>query len=155
MTADQVLPHLFIGSCPTSIDDIHHLKTDYGITAVLTFQTDNDLDYWDLDWSRIETRCREMGIELRRIPIRDFDGVDLRHKLPQCVGELDDLLRNDQTVYMHCNVGTGRSPNVAIAYLVWKRGWKVDDAIEHVTKCRSCSPDIDAIVLAGGDRAAA
>ena len=107
MTANQVLPHLFIGSCPTSTDDIHHLKTEYGVTAILNFQTDNDLDYWDLEWSRIEARCQELGLELRRIPIRDFDGVDLRHKLPQCVAALDELLRNGQTVYMHCNVGTG------------------------------------------------
>ena len=148
MNSSQVLPHLFIGSCPTNTDDISHLKADYGITAVLSLQTDHDLDYWDLDWKRLQARCDELGLELCRIPISDFDGPDLRHKLPQCVGALDDLLRNGQTVYMHCNVGTGRSPNVAIAYLVWKQGWKLDDAIEHVAQCRSCSPNIDAIVLA-------
>jgi protein-tyrosine phosphatase len=48
----------------------------------------------------------------------------------------------------------GRSPSVAIAYLVQKQGWNLDDAIEHVTCCRSCSPDIEAIVQAS-DRAAA
>ena len=96
-----------------------------------------------------------MGVELRRIPIRDFDGLDLRKKLPQCVEALDELLRNGHTVYMHCNVGSGRSPNVAIAYLIWRQGWNLDDAIEHISKCRSCSPNIDAIVLADGDRVAA
>jgi protein-tyrosine phosphatase len=50
------------------------------------------------------------------------------------------------TVYTHCNVGMGRSPSVTIAYLVQKQGWNLDDAIEHVTCCRSCSPNIDALV---------
>jgi protein-tyrosine phosphatase len=96
-----------------------------------------------------------LAIEVRRIPVRDFDGLDLRKKLSACVKTLDELLSSGRTVYIHCNVGTGRSPSVAIAYLVWKQGWNLDDAIEHVSKVRSCSPNIDAIVSAEGDRAAA
>jgi len=155
MHLSQILPRLFVGSCPANADDINHLKTDYAITAILSLQTDHDFDYWDLDWSRIESRCRELAIEVRRIPVRDFDGLDLRNKLASCVKTLDELLSNGHTVYIHCNVGTGRSPSVAIAYLVWKQGWNLDDAIEHVTKVRSCSPNIDAIVSAEGVGAAA
>jgi protein-tyrosine phosphatase len=93
MHFSQVLPQLFIGSCPTNTDDI---------------------DYYDLDWGRIESRCNELGIAVRRIPVRAFDGEDLRRKLSQCVQALDKLLKNGQTVYTHCNVGMGRSPSVAI-----------------------------------------
>ena len=155
MHLSQVLPQLFVGSCPTNTDDINHLKVDYGITAILNLQTDHDFDYCELDWGRIESRCNELGIAVRRIPVRDFDGEDLRRKLSQCVQALDILLKNGQTVYIHCNVGMGRSPSVAIAYLVWRQSWNLDDAIEHVTRCRSCSPNIEAIVQAGSDRAAA
>ena len=81
MHPSQILPRLFVGSCPAKADDINHLKTDYGITAILNLQTDHDFDYWDLDWGRIEGRCGELQIELRRIPIRDFDGLDLQKKL--------------------------------------------------------------------------
>jgi protein-tyrosine phosphatase len=156
MHLSQILPQLFVGSCPARADDINHLKTDYGITAILNLQTDHDFDYWDLDWGRIEGRCQQLQIEVRRIPIRDFDGLDLRQKLRSCVAALDELVRGGHTVYVHCNVGAGRSPSVVIAYLVWKQGWNLDDAIEQVTKYRSCSPNIDALVSAGGgDRAAA
>ena len=155
MNLSQILPRLFVGSCPTNADDINHLKVDYGITAILNLQTDNDFDYCDLDWSRIEARCRELQLDVRRIPVRDFDGEDLRKKLPWCVQTLDELLRASHTVYTHCNVGAGRSPSVAIAYLHWKQGWNLDEAIEHVTRCRSCSPNIDAIVSAGAERVAA
>ena len=126
-------------------------ETDYGVTAILNLQTDHDFDYWDLEWSRIEARCRELEIEVRRIPVRDFDGEDLRNKLPQCVQALDELLRAGHTVYTHCNVGPGGRPAWPSPTCVWKQGWNVDDAIEHVTKCRSCSPNIDAIVSAGAN----
>ena len=155
MNLSQILPRLFVGSCPTHADDINHLKTDYGITAILNLQTDHDLDYWDLDWNRLEARCRELAIEVRRVAVRDFDGLDLRAKLPQCVQALDELLRQGCTVYAHCNVGAGRSPSVAIAYLCWKQAWNLDEAVEHVSRCRSCSPNIEAIVLAGKEQAAA
>ncbi len=155
MNLSQVLPRLFVGSCPTNADDINHLKVDYGITAVLNLQTDNDFDYCDLDWNRIEARCHELQVEVQRIPVRDFDAEDLRKKLPRCVQALDALLRAGHVVYIHCNAGAGRSPSVAIAYLRWRQGWNLDEAIEHVAKCRSCSPNIDAIVLAGGERTAA
>ncbi len=155
MHLSQILPQLFVGSCPARADDINHLKTDYGVTAILNLQTDHDFDYWDLDWGRIEGRCRQLEIEVRRIPVRDFDGLDLRKKLASCVTALDELLRGGHTVYVHCNVGSGRSPSVAIAYLVWKQGWNLDDAIEQVTRYRSCSPNIEALVSADGDRVAA
>ncbi|MEN6458980.1 MAG: dual specificity protein phosphatase family protein [Thermoguttaceae bacterium] len=155
MNLSQVLPRFLIGSCPTTADDISHLQTDYGITALLNLQTDNDFDYCDLDWNRVEARCRELRIEVRRIPIREFDGEDLRQKLPWCVSALEKLLAAGHTVYGYCNVGAGRSPSMAIAYLHWQKGWDLDAAIEHVTRRHSCSPDIDAIMSAGPRRAAA
>jgi protein-tyrosine phosphatase len=127
---------------------------DCGVTAILNLQTDHDFDYCDLDWGRIEAHCQELKIEMRRVPIRDFDGLDLRKKLPQCVLVVDELLKGSHSVYAHCNVGMGRSPSVAIAYLVQKQGWNLEDAIEHVTRCRSCSPNVEAI-LQTSDRAAA
>ena len=154
MNLSQVVPRLFVGSCPTTTDDIDHLKVENGITAILNLQTDNDFDYCDLDWERIEAHCHELGIEVRRVPVRDFDGMDLRKKLPQCVQVLDNLLKDGHIVYTHCNVGMGRSPTLAIAYLVQKQGWNLDEAIEHVSRCGSCSPNIEAIVQ-GSDRAAA
>jgi len=152
MNLSQVVPRLFVGSCPSHADEISHLKTDYAITAILNLQTDHDLDYLDLDWPRLEARCREQGIELRRVAISNYDGPDLLAKLPDCVQALDELLGNGHTVYVQCNVGMSRSPAVVLAYLVWRWGWNLDDATEHVTRCQSCSPTIRAIVRACRDR---
>ena len=155
MDVSRVLRQLYVGSCPISVEDIDHLKADYRITAVLNLQTDEDFDRCHLDWNSLEARYHELGIEVRRIPLSDFIRPDWRSKLSECVAALDELLRAGHIVHIHCNLGTVRSPTVVLAYLVQGRGWDLEDAIECVTRCCSCSPAIHAIVSAGADRVAA
>lgn len=155
MHLSQALPRLFVGSCPSNADDIGRLNADYGITAILNLQTDHDFDYWDFDWNRIHARCRELGIEVRRIPVDDGDASDLRKKLPQCVDAADELLRAGHIVYAQCNADAGRSSSVAVALLHWKQGWKLAEAIERVARCRYCRPDIESILSSGAGKVAA
>ena len=49
MDYDQVLPRVFVGSYPASLEDIDRLVRDAGITAVLNLQTDEDADYLNVD----------------------------------------------------------------------------------------------------------
>lgn len=155
MDIRRVLRQLYVGSCPTSVEDIDHLKADHHITAVVNLQTDDDFDRCNLDWNSLEARYHELGVAVRWIPLRDFVGPNVQRTLSECVAALDELLRVGHTVYIHCNLGAVRSPTVIVAYLVQKRGWDSEDAIEYVTRYCSCSPAIEAIVSAGADRVAA
>jgi hypothetical protein len=155
MNASQVLPQLFVGPCPSGIHDIEQLKSDYGITAILSMQTDGDLDRLGLDWSGIETGCRNSAVAARRIPVKAFHGHDGLVKLSQCVAAIDELVREGRAVYVHCNLGEVRSPAAVVAYLVWRQGWPLREAVEHLQRCHSCSPDIGAILLVGSCRVAA
>ena len=87
-------------------------------------------------------------MNVRRVPVRDFDPDDLRKRLPACVQELHDLLSAGYIVYLHCTAGCGRSPTVAIAYLIWHRGVALADAWAYVRSRRDCSPTIEAILSA-------
>lgn len=151
MDFDQILPSVLLGSCPESTEDVDRLIRDASVTAVLSLQTEEDFDYLNLDWDRFQAHYQGLGIEVRRVPVRDFDQEDLRENLPDCVDALRRLLDDDHTVYVHCNLGIGRSPSVVTAYLHWVRGWDLDEALDHVTGCRACSPNLDAIRLAGED----
>ncbi len=155
MHLSQALPGLFIGSCPENADDIGQLKTDYGITAILNLQTDHDLDYWDLAWNRIDSRCKELDVVVRRIPVKGYDASDLREKLPECVEAADALLRAGHTVYAHCNVGAGRSSSVAVALLRWKQGMSLEEAVEQVIGGQSCDPDVEGLDVQRGAGVAA
>ena len=86
------------------------------------------------------------------MPVRDFDPEDLRRNLPACVEALRRLVETGHAVYVHCNMGAGRSPSVVIAYLHWVGQRDLDEAYGHVSRCRPCLPDLDAIRLAGEER---
>ena len=148
MDYHRIVSKLFIGSYPETLADVDRLRRDAGVTAVLNLQTDDDMRYFKLDWDALFDAYKSCGIELHRVPVRDFDAADLQEKLPAGVSTLKGLLEAGHTVYLHCSAGCGRSPTVAIAYLFWCYGWSLDRAVTHVTQCRSCSPNIDAIRLA-------
>ncbi len=152
MDASHILPKVIIGAYPHSPRDIDALKTNYGVSAVLNVQTDDDMDYWGLDWPYLENHYRQSGIGVRRVPVRDFDADDLRRKLPQCVEVLDSLLKQGHNVYVHCSMGVNRSPSIVIAYLAWIQGWDLKEAVDYVRRIRSCDPYVEAIRLAGEDR---
>lgn len=154
MSFDEILPNLFVGSCPLQSEDIDLLKQELGVTAVLNVQTEEDFDYWRIDWERLARHYREAGIEVRRVPVRDFDPDHLRDRLPECVRVLDELLRDGHKVYVHCSAGINRSPTTVIAYLHWMQGKDLDEAVDHVRSCRHCDPYADAIRLASKDRIA-
>ena len=42
MDVSQILPNLFVGSYPGSPEDIDQLRQEFGITAVLNVQTDDE-----------------------------------------------------------------------------------------------------------------
>lgn len=151
MDFDKILPQLFVGSGPIQPGDIDRLK-ETGITAVLNVQTDDDFAYWGIDWDQLARHYRKTGIEVRRVPVRDFDHDHLREQLPECGRILDELRRSGHTVYVHCSAGVNRSPSTVIAYLHWYKGMDLEEAVEFVMRCRSCDPYVDAIRLASEDR---
>ncbi len=147
----QILPNLFVGTFPQGPEDIDGLRQE-GVTAVLNVQTDDDMAHWGVNWNRMGSYYREAGIEVRRVPVQDFDKDDLRRQLPKCVEVLDELLSQGHIVYVHCNMGVNRSPSIAIAYLHWVVGWSLEKARVHVMECRSCNPFVDVIESASEDR---
>lgn len=158
MGQTRILPHLFIGPVPRTAEEIESLVQESGVTAVLNLQTDEDMRSVNVDWQPLEHYYRKRKIILRRCPVRDFNPVDLRHKLPECVRALEELLADGNTVYLHCTAASGRSPTVAIAYLHWILGWDLDQAVTYVRQSRQCVPNVDAIrgakPLAGNAKAA-
>ena len=147
MDYTQIIPRLFIGSHPKTIDDIERLRRESAVTTVLNLQTDEDMHSVTLDWQPLEAYYRASGIYLLRIPVKE-EQIELRKKLPQCVCTLDRVLAGGHTVYLHCTEGVGRSPTVAIGYLHWCLCWGFDAAVTHVKELRPCSPHLEAIRLA-------
>ncbi len=151
MDFDHIADNLFVGSHPRTAEDIDRLRADGHITAVLNVQTDDDFNYWDIDWDEMEAAYRAVAIDVVRVPVYDFNHDDLCRRLPACADALAQMIDDGHTVLVHCTAGVNRAPSIAIAYLVWSLGWDLDEAVAHVMQRRDCDPDVSAIRQAGAD----
>jgi protein-tyrosine phosphatase len=141
----RIQPRLLVGAFLESAHEVELLRKHEGVTAVLNLQTDEDIRTARFFAEPPENLYPGSGVKLCRVPVRDFDDSDLQQKLPDCVTALHRLLEEGHTVYLHCTAGVNRSPTVAIAYLHWCLGWKLDTAVKHVEDRRYCSPKVDAV----------
>lgn len=140
-----ILPNLFVGSHPRTREDVERLQREAGMTAVLNLQTSQDFADLGIDWPALAAHYRLCGIEVHRVPVRDFDEDDLCATLPNAVRKLSELLQAGHSVLVHCSAGTGRSPSVVIAYLHWVQGRDLDEAARFVGSRRTCTPNLNAI----------
>ena len=154
LTYAQILPNLFIGSHPRTIEDIERLRREAGITAVLNIHTDDDMRAVNLDFPPLESHYKTCTVILRRSPMVE-EQLELRAKLCAAIEALDELLGEGHVVYLHCTAGIGRAPTVAIGYLHTCLGWSWDDAVAHVKIRRQCAPHLEALRFALADHAVA
>lgn len=136
---DQILPNLYVGTYPETLEDIQELKDRWGVTAVLNLQTNEDFRARGIDWPALEESYRRLGLEVTRVPMRDFDREDQQEHLSEAVKVLAGWLASGHVTYLHCNAGTGRSPLVAMAYLHWYGKLSFKQAIRHVRERRYCA----------------
>jgi protein-tyrosine phosphatase len=114
------------------------------ITTIVSLQSNADIRKLGRSYEKQLIKAyAESGMELSRIPVLDFDSEDLAKNLPRCVAEVVWALTPRWTrVYLHCTAGITRSPTVAAAYLVRSHGMSVQEAFDHVTSRRHCSPHL-------------
>lgn len=119
-----------------------------GVTAVVNLQTDGDLRHRGVNVEWLHDRLRSQGIELHRMPIRDFDEADLIRHLPAAAALLHRLAQGGHRVYVHCTAGMGRAPAVILTYLVGQ-GRELAEAralLQH--RHPVSAPNVDAVVCA-------
>ncbi|GMH10223.1 hypothetical protein Nepgr_012064 [Nepenthes gracilis] len=152
MNYNFIRPDLIVGSCLQSPEDVDKLRR-IGIKTIFCLQQDPDLEYFGVDINAIREYVKSCDdIEHVRAEIRDFDGFDLRLRLPAVVSKLYKVInRNGGVTYIHCTAGLGRAPAVALAYMFWIQGYKLDEAHRLLQSKRSCFPKLDAIKSATAD----
>ncbi|KDP21672.1 hypothetical protein JCGZ_03343 [Jatropha curcas] len=142
MNYTLITNNLIVGSQPQKPEDIDHLKHEEKVAYILNLQQDKDIDFWGIDLQSIIKRCKELGIRHMRRPAEDFDPDSLRSILPKAVSSLEWAISEGKgKVYVHCTAGLGRAPAVAIAYMFWFQGMKLNTAYDKLTLKRPCGPN--------------
>jgi hypothetical protein len=132
----EVTPHILVGSCPMTADDLGRIASETQASAVLSVQHDDCLSYWNIDYARLRQRGRRLGLVMTRCPMRDFDLADQRRHLPHAVATLADLQAAGHRTYVHCTAGLGRSPLTVLGYLTLVKGDSPDRAVEMIHAAR-------------------
>ncbi|KAJ4001832.1 phosphatases II [Lentinula boryana] len=76
------------------------------------------------------------GIRHMRIPVEDVDFADLLIHLPSAVAFIEDALRNDGVVLVHCVEGLSRSATVVAAYFMHTQRVNATQALQMVRERR-------------------
>jgi dual specificity MAP kinase phosphatase len=117
----QITADLFLGSQYTKAG-LKKLKA-LGITAIVNMRTHH-----------VFVKAQYVGIKYLHLPTVDNTPPTLAD-LIKGAAFIDDEIKNNGKVYVHCRQGLGRGPTMALAYLI-KTGLTFDDAFRLIKRVR-------------------
>lgn len=146
-----ILPSLFVGEYPR-VEDIAWLKQEFGISAVLSLQDDEDLSLHRLSLPALQSAYQQHNVAFCRTPVADFDCQNLADALPEALKELHTFVQGGKIVFLHCNAGCNRAPTLAIAYLHVHHKLGLDEARDFLKAQRPCGPYMQVLYEYFGER---
>ena len=115
-----------------SIDaDLKQLK-EYEVDTIIPLITDDEFGHFGV--SDLLDKYKEYNFNVRRLPIMD-QLICSEEEIFDMVSYLEDLLKDNKKILIHCVGGLGRSGLVAASYLKYK-GLNASDAIKTIRKAR-------------------
>lgn len=72
----------------------------------------------------------------KRISVNDTSDQNLRQHFDEAFQFIDDAVRNNSKVLVHCQAGVSRSPTIVIAYLMYKQKLRMDPTYNRVREMR-------------------
>ena len=126
---------IYIGPYPQSYEDFK-LISESGINSILNVQSDKDLIFRQINHQLQLKQAKSLGIKINRYPIEDFNQEDLAEKLKGAGDLLNKLLKEGNSVYVHCTAGMSRAAATVIIYLVLYENYTVEEAANFCKKHR-------------------
>jgi ADP-ribosyl-[dinitrogen reductase] hydrolase len=114
--------------------DVHRLAKHYQIKTLVSM-----VEPWEMEELQIQDEfeeCKRNGIKTYHYPIVDDHIPETPEEFAKLVREVvDNALRKEQNVVVHCKGGLGRAPTFACACLLYS-GKSLDEAVKMVRTAR-------------------
>ena len=94
-----------------------------------------------LDPSKIQGLITNKDIKLHSIPIKDW-GIPSHSQIQQFLSIVTENLTKNESIYVHCYGGCGRTGTMLAIYLVHS-GYTSSDALLKVRELRPCSVETE------------
>ena len=121
---------------PTSFDEFDWL-VNQGVDSIVTM-TENALpDEWT------------QKIDYLHVPTPDFNAPDM-DRIDSAVDFINEQIKNDHAVMVHCAAGMGRAGTILACYFVKYKKFSADEAIKKIRKKRPGSIQSEVQELAIG-----
>lgn len=78
-------------------------------------------------------------------PFLDSVEQNIINHLDKICEQIDEYIKKDKTVLIHCLAGKSRSASVVLAYLIKKQGFVLEDAMKFVKSKREIYPNLNFI----------
>lgn len=143
----EVLPDLWIGKALRSREDTMRLKNELGVTAVVSLETDRDLDAVGLTWGDVRKQYEALGIEVHRSEIEGDWPAAIIVLMRLAMKLVRQLIQDGHSVYLHCTAGVNRSPTVALMYLNLIEAIPVEEALAIVQIRRPQAKPYEDVVI--------
>lgn len=127
----QILGHVFLGSAGHAADA--PCLRRLGITAVLNVSRGSP-----------DPSAAELRLHYKCIPIDDSGSADIASWFREAIAFIEWTRSLGGRVLVHCRAGISRSATICLAYLMYTRRLRLDDAYEFVRRRRSViSPNLN------------
>lgn len=127
--------NLYVGPYPQNQAEIDQLAKE-GVRAVFNLQTKHDMRHRSIDWEYLRLLYHNSNIKAINFSIIDMCAEDIFLKAFDAASYLNELVEKYDKVYVHCTAGIGRAPHVVAAYLMFFRGYSVEDVIKFIKEKR-------------------
>lgn len=126
--ANKIIEGLYLGSLETACDE-EGLKEN-GITHIVTAIYN------------VRPQFPDSEFEYHMVPVIDKPSADIKKYFEECFEFIDEAIKNEKTVLVHCVYGVSRSSTLVCAYLIKKHNLTVSQAVQLVkTKRPKANPN--------------
>lgn len=89
----------------------------------------------EIKWD--ENILNKENIKVKHIPAFDIESYNIGYHFEEAFNYIDNALKQNGKVYVHCAVGVSRSPTIVISYIMRRYSMSYEDTYNYVKRLRN------------------